>query len=252
MASPQTRHTITGEKIAELFTRHAERYTGSLGRIGDARDLLIGKLKAPLPEVLAKRPDGEAFRVDTAQKYTSVMQLVNKLSEPEPELKRPKLATSDEGERYASRVENFINPVVSRQMSNRDLTELALVEAEGCAIVVPEPARFARVAGSYYEADAKTIKPAFRRAEDGTTYDDAYDAAKDEQGTAFDPEKFNTTFKPDEKRSRAAYDRHIRNVRARNFPCDVELLSRQQYIPLNPRIKGPDVTVDGIIARTRL
>ena len=76
MAEYTTRHNITGEAIPEMFTRHNKRYTGSHGRITDARSLLIGEMRAPLPDAIAKRDDGEAFRVDTAQKYTSVMQLL--------------------------------------------------------------------------------------------------------------------------------------------------------------------------------
>lgn len=257
MVEYTTRHNITGEAIAELYKKHGGRYEGSLGRITDARELLIGDKKAPLPDVLANRPDGEAFRVDTSQKYTSVMQLLNKLAgqgpQDEPELKRPKLGTSDMHERNSSRIERFVNPAVSRTLSHRDLTELALVEAEGCALVIPEVARFAKVAGAYYD-DAKQgiIKPQFRRNEQGHSYEDARSQAEDDQGDDFDPEKFDGEFGADEKRSRQAYDRHVKALRARNFPCDVELLSRMQYIPISPRIKGQDVTVDGIISRTRM
>ncbi len=59
-------------------------------------------------------------------------------------------------------------------------------------------------------------------------------------------------FEPDEKQSRRAYDAHIRHLRARHYPFDVELLSRLQMVPINPRIKGPNVEVDGILVRTRL
>lgn len=252
-----TRHSITGEAVADMYKRHAKRYTGSLGRITDARELLIGAMKAPLPDVLVKRDDGDAFRVDTAQKYTSVMQLLNKLAgtsgEDEPFLKRPVLGTSDLHQGNSSRIERFINPAVTRTLSHRDQTELALVEAEGCALVVPEAARFAKVPGQYYQ-DAKhgTIKPEFRRNVQGHEYQDALDAAKDEQGDHFDEEKFDAEFGTDETQSRRAYDRHVKALRARNFPCDVELLSRLQYVPINPRIKGPDVVVDGIISRTRM
>ncbi|HVQ45108.1 MAG TPA: hypothetical protein VMT30_09215 [Candidatus Saccharimonadia bacterium] len=257
MAEYTNRHNIVGEAIPELFTKHNGRYTGSHGRISDARSLLIGEMKAPLPDVLAKREDCEAFRVDTAQKYTSVMQLLNKLAgtetKDEPELKRPKLGTSDLHERNSSRIERFSNPSVSRSLSHRDLTELALVEAEGCAIEVPEVARFARVPGHYYEDDkAERIKPEFRRNAQGHEYQDALDTAKDEQGDDFDEEKFDADFGTDEKQSRRAYDRHVKALRARNFPSDTQLLSRLQYVPINPLIKGPDVTVDGIISRTRM
>lgn len=256
MAEYVTRHSITGEKIAEMFTSHNPRYSGSLGRISDARELLIGNMKAPLPDALLKRDDGEAFRVDTAQKYTSVMQLLNKLAgmseKDEPELKRPKLGTSDLHERNSSRVERFVNPAVSRALSHRDCTELALVESEGVALVVPEVARFAKVPGAYYQDDSATIKRQFRRNEKGDSYDDVRSDAEDEHGDDFDEEKFDAEFGTDEKQSRRAYDRHVKMQRARNFPCDVELLSRLQYIPLNPRIKGPDVVCDGIIARTRM
>lgn len=246
MAEFISRHAIKGEQIADLFAKHAGRFTGSLGRITDARKLLIGELQAPLPDVIASRPDGDAFRVDTAQKYTSVMQLVNKLADPAPRLRRPKTATSDLAERTSSRIEKFINPAVSANLNNRDLTELALVESEGCALVIPEAARWAKVEGSYYEDDGETIKPEFRQDADGRSYDDALEAAEG------DEERVKSEFVPDEKRSRAAYDKHIRHMRARNYPFDVELLSRQQYVPINPRIKGDDVTVDGIIVKTRM
>lgn len=246
MAEYVSRHSIKGEEIAELFSKHAERFTGSLGRIQDARRLLIGQLQAPLPDVIASRPDGDAFRVDTAQKYTSVMQLVNKLADPAPRLRRPKTATSDLAERMASRIEKFINPAVNANLNNRDLTELALVEGEGCALVVPEVARWAKVPGGYYEDDGETIKPAYQRDVDGRTYDDALDDAEG------DEERVKSEYKPDEKRSRAAYDAHIRHLRARHYPFDVELLSRQQYVPINPRVKGDDVLVDGIISKTRM
>jgi hypothetical protein len=246
MAEYINRHSIRGEQIADLWKKHAARYEGSLGRIADARDLLIGAKRAPLPEAIASLPDGEAFRVDTAQKYTAVMQLVNMLSSPDPRLKRPKTATSDDGEKMASRIEKFINPAVRANLSNRDLTELLLIEAEAAAIVVPELARWRKVPGGYYEDDGETIKPDFQRSTDGKTYDDALE----ERGG--DEEKTKAEFEPDEKHSRAAYDAHVARLRARNYPFDIQLVSRQQMVPINPVIKGPDVTVDGIITRTRL
>lgn len=246
MADYISRHSVKGEEIASLWEKHAGRLTGSLGRVEDARRLLIGQLQAPLPDVIASRPDGDAFRVDTAQKYTSVMQLVNKLAEPSPRLRRPKTATSDLAERTASRIEKFINPAVDSNLSNRDLTELALVEGEGCALVVPEPARWAKVPGGYYEQDGATIRREYARDEKGRGYDDALEDAEG------DDERAASEFKPDEKRSRAAYEAQLRHLRARHYPFDVELLSRQQYVPINPRVKGDDVTVDGIIVKTRM
>lgn len=246
MAEFVSRHSIRGEEISSLWTRHSERYTGSLGRIADARSLLIGEMRAPLPDVIASRSDGEAFRVDTAQKYTSVLQLVNKLSEPEPRMKRPKTATSDLAETNSSRIEKFINPVLHRLMSHRDTTELLLVEAECAALVRPAVANWRKVPGDYYEQDGETIKRSFRRDTTGKTYDDAVDEAEG------DEERASSEFKTDEKRSRAAYDRHVRHMRARNFPAEVELLSRQQMIPINPRMRGHDVDIDGLLIKTRL
>jgi hypothetical protein len=242
-----SRHNITGEAIADLWTKHSERYKGSLGRIVDAREYLLGKKQAPLPEQIASRPDGEAFRVDTATKYVSAMQLVNKLSKPVPQMSRPKTATSDLGERTASRIEKFINPAVRDNLSHRDLIELLLIEAEACALIVPEVARFGKVEGSYYEDDGETIKKAYQRDEKGRTYDDALE--DDYEG---DEERAKAEFKVDDKRSDAAYERHIRHLRARHYPFDIQLLSRQQMIPINPQIKGATVTVDGIISRTRM
>ena len=246
MAEYVSRHSIKGEEVAELCRTHFERYTGSLGRITDARQLLIGEMRAPLPDVIAGRPDGEAFRVDTAQKYTATLQLVNKLSEPEPQMKRPKTATSDLAERNSSRIEKFVNPALRRLMSHRDAIELLLVEAEGAALVRPNVANWRRVPGDYYEDDGETVKRAFRRDETGKSYDDAVD--EDEDG---DEERVSATFKTDEKRSRAAYDRHVRHQRARHFPAEVELLSRQQMVPINPRVRGYDVDIDGLLIKTK-
>ncbi len=39
-------------------------------------------MRAPLPDVIAKTPNGEAFRVDTALKYVATQQLINKLARP--------------------------------------------------------------------------------------------------------------------------------------------------------------------------
>jgi hypothetical protein len=252
MADFVSPHSITGEEIAELWKTHSERFTGSLGRIRDARDLLMGLKRAPLPDAIASRPDGDAFRVDLPQKYTSTMQLINKLAQPDPKLRRPKTATSDLGERTASRIEKFANPAVADNFSNRDNVELLTVEAESCALVVPDVARFVKVPSDYYEDDGETIKSAYRRDEKGRAYDDAREDAEQEHGDAFDEEKFDSGFKPDEKRSRAAYKRHTDMARARNYPFEVRLVSRQQYVPLNPRIKGTEVEADGVLIRTAL
>ena len=248
--------SIQGEGICDLWKRHNPRYAGSHGRIMDARKLLIGEMRAPLPDVIAKRPDAEAFRVDTASKYVAVQQLLNMLSPAEQKrqvrLARSKTGVSDLAERTSSRIEKFINPATRNVLSDRDLTELLLVESEACALVVPEAARFRKVAGAYYEADGTTIRPDFRRDSGGQAYNLARDDAMSEQGRSFDPTKFDAEFGADEPRSRAAYDRYIKNLRARNYPYDLELLSRLQMIPINPRIRGDRVEVDGIISRTRL
>ncbi len=78
-------------------------------------------------------------------------------------------------------------------LSNRDLTELLLIEAEGAALIVPEAARWAKVAGSYYESDGATIERAFRYDKDGKSYDDAVD---EREG---DEERATAEFEPDEK-----------------------------------------------------
>lgn len=246
MAEYVARYDFKGERLADLWTRHSRNYEGSLGRIVDARKYLCGEMQAPLPDAIAKRPDGEAFRVDTARKYTSAMQLINKLTH-DVILRRPKTATSDLGERTASRIEKFINPATFSCLSIRDLTELFLIEAEGAALVVPEAARWQKVAGSYYEDDGETIKPSYRRNAAGKAYEDALE--DDYEG---DEERAKAEFEPDEQRSRHAYDQHIRNLRARNYPFDVELISRQQMVPLNPRVKGANVEVDGILMKTRM
>mgnify|MGYP001560150820 CR=1 FL=1 len=243
-------HTIRGELVEELWRTHSARFTGSLGRIKDARDLLMGLKRAPLPQVIADRPDGEAFRVDLPQKYTSTMQLINKLASPDPKLRRPKTSTSDMGERTASRIEKFVNPAVDDNFSNRDNVELLTVEAEAAAIVVPDVARWLRVPSDYYEDDGETIKPSYRRDDQGRAYDDAREDAEQEYGDDFDEEKFDAGFKPSEKRSRGAYKRHNDMARARNFPFEVRSLSRQQCIPINPIIRGTDVQVDGLLVKT--
>lgn len=247
MAEYVSRHSIKGEEIAELWRTHSGRNTNSLGRITDARELLTGLKKPPLPKVIADMPDGEAFRVDLAQTYTSVMQLVNDLADPEPRLKRPKTATSDRAEATASHVEKFINPAVSRNVSYRDVTELLLVEGEGAAVIRPDVARWRKVAGSYYEDDGETIRPAFRRDASGKAYEDDQDEAEDDA----EREKRDAEFKPDEKRSRAAYDSHVKHLRARHFPVEIDLLSRQQMVPINPRIRGHHVDLDGLLVRTK-
>jgi hypothetical protein len=245
LASPVSRHSITGSQIQELWKRHARRYEGSLGRIQDSRELLIGEKKAPLPHQIATLPDGEAFRVDTPEKYTSVLQMRNKMSDPAPKVKRTKTATSDRAEGMASRIERFVNPALEDHLSAQDLADLLVCEAEAAAIVVPNPAAWKKVPSAYYEADGKTIQRAYRRNSKGQDEDEH----TEEQEQA--PERERKRFRPAERASRAVYDAHERHQRACNPPWEVRLLSRLQCVPINPRIVGKRVLVDGLLVRTR-
>lgn len=231
--------SITGTQIQDLWTRHSARYTRSLGRIDDVREMLAGERQAPLPAALANLPDAEAFRVDRSDKYTSVLKLRNMLAEKIPHLKRQKTTTSDAGERNSSRIERFINPTIEDNLSAQDLADLLLCEAEAAIIVVPNRASYKKLPSTMYGKDSKDILPAYQRDKDGRSVDDYED----------DDEK--KTFRPSQKASRQAYEKHRRMKRARCLPAEIRLLSRKQCVPINPQIKGTDVVVDGLLVRTR-
>jgi hypothetical protein len=114
------RHNIVGEAIADMYTSHAKRYTGSLGRISDARELLIGEMKRAAPGRCAearrrrsvpRRHGPEVHERDATGEHAGGS------GPSRAGLKRPKLATSDLGERNSSRIERFINPAVKRGLS---------------------------------------------------------------------------------------------------------------------------------------
>jgi hypothetical protein len=237
-------HRVHGEDLRSLWDVTEKINQNSLGRIIDSRDVVEGRRQAPLPAAIASRPDADAFRVSTPEKTVSVLKLRNKLSTRLPRLKREPTGTSDTSSRIASRVERFANPAVFDQLSVQDAYDLLTVEAEAATIVVPKPAAWNKLPADFLDDDRQTIRKNFQRDYKGRTHQewefDGRDGDKD------------NVFLLNREKSRAAHKRASEQYRARNLPFEIQLVSRLDMMPLNPRITGEGVVLDGLLRRTRL
>ena len=230
-------HRITGRDVKDQVDDAFTKLSVSRERVQSARDLLAGKIKAPLPGNL-KGYDPEQFRQSSPQKFTIPLKLLNTILRKSLAVKRYPVGESPRAQTVATRIEQPLQAVMDALYPDSSVTDLLLNEAEGAVIVLPDLVDWKKTPRSLYDEDDTTIRRRYQRDRRGR-------AATDDEYTLH-PRR---SFKPDIAQSGKAQQAELDDWLARHLPIRIEALGRLQCAPMNPVVKGDRVEIDGLCVK---
>jgi hypothetical protein len=251
--------------LIDLYNLHDQLLPLERERAREARALLNGEWQVPLPDTYDE-DEILAYSADSSSKYLIPLKTTQRLSAKVPAIMRPKAASiSKAAEKISSAIEEFMQGLMQDQFPFPDFMELA--QSEGCVaiLVLPSPAAYEdvptlydddeRMAEADYGALPEPKQAEYQRFDDGADNPDnaarPYKRLKeryrvDSEGN---PDDGSATWKLDRAESTAFFTEERDNFLGDNPPVTFDLLSRLDFVPINPRFKGKRVEVDGIIAR---
>jgi len=227
---PVSRGRFSVADMLELHASYAQAMSGSRRRIEEARDLVLGGISTPIPEQV-KAQGFEKFTFDGPESQTVPLHLTNKIASRRPELKRHPIGLGLSAESTATRLEQWGNAAMDSVFSWDDAADLVLNEGEAAAIVQLKGSQFGRLP-ELYSADEEYSPTYARDATGKRPSEDGYAGA-------------------DHARTARTYSSATLDWMGRHFPLEVRILSRLQQTPINPRIVGSRVELDGLLVQSR-
>ena len=239
------------------------RYPETLRRITDSIDLRAGKKRAAMHPNWSM-DDRENLRADGPEKYERPRHTVRRLAAKKARIKRAATGESPLAKRQSSRIEDFVNGYMDELYPDNEVVDLTGNEGETLVIQIPAPCHWECVPTLYDEFEEEG-KHASR---------DEYDAVPEKRKREYEPatktgetyKRMRTRFRldasgnPDDgsdefevdlKKSTRYYKDERDDAYARNLPVVMRgPISRQDFIPINPRFVGKRTEVDGVIIRT--
>ena len=286
--------------LAALWDLHDGRMPLTPQRIRDARDLLAGKKRAPMPEEFSLE-DREAFRADGPDKYERARETARRLAAKKARIDRPVIGLGEATKKVSTKIETFANGLLDELFPDLPAVDILLNEGEAMLEMLPMPAYWERVETLYdedgdeepllgqseYDALPENRRPEYESFDQDVPEDEGADdegmayvepgedgamAKREPKPTGLKRTMFkrvraayrldaNLEHQPDENEpghEEWAFDRdasldfyqdQLEDFYARNIPIHLEILSRLDFIPLNPRFSGKKVKVDGAICR---
>lgn len=232
---------IKGKDIASLYDEHQSRYDTSMRQMQAARDLLAGRIKAPLDaSILPGEDDREALRSSTPAKYWLPMRIAAKIQAKEYRIKRYPIGIGQRAMSAATKVEQVDNAAADMLYPDGPVTDNLLNEGACFVVTQPQMSLWSATPDSMYDDPESRTKISKRYAVDskGRGEDDDYYVESKRQ------------FKPNESKSAEYFTSVEKDYRARNVPIEMRALSCREAIPLNPRRKGDEMLVDGLIRKS--
>jgi hypothetical protein len=234
---------IIGQEIAALYEEHLPRYSTSMQQMQEARDLLAGRIKAPLDaSILPGEADREALRSSTPDKYWLPLRIKAKISRQELRIKREPVGIGTNAMKAATYVEMVDNAAADLGYPGDVVDDLLLNEGAAFVVTQPQMSLWSATPDSMYDDKDERTKVSKRYALDskGRAQDDEYYT---EPGS-------RRQFKAHESKSAEYFTSVVKDYRARNIPIEQRALSCIEAIPLNPRRKGDQMLVDGLIRKS--
>lgn len=233
---------LLGHDIKAVYDEQWALLPETPRRIQAARDLLAGRIKAPIDaSIMPGEQDREQLRVSLSQKYTMALKLMAKLLAKAPEPTR--LMDGSAGltaERHATQIERAAKAGMD-QLYPRDVVIDNLLNEGECAVkVVPAMAHWDGIPTLHRDGDPEQgIKSTYQVDSRGRKADDPWyrDAEK------------RRAFKPDDAASARYFKQRESDYRARHIPVSMEAISRLNGIPINPRRVGQRYEIDGFVER---
>lgn len=211
-----------------------------------ARDLLAGRIKAPLDaSILPGEADREALRSSAPTKYWLPIRLAAKIEEETLELNREPIGIGQRAQNVATKIKQIDNAAASQIYPSGPVTDNLFNEGACFVITQPEMSNWANTPTSMYD-DPDTKKQLSKRyAVDGKGRgeDDEHYERSRRAGLSVD-------FKPDTSKSAEYFTSVKKDYLARNLPISMRAISIREMVPLNPRRKGDLMILDGAVRKS--
>ncbi len=248
--------------LIDLYELHRQRLILEEERAREARELLNHEWQVPLPEEYSDE-DRVAYGADASWKYLIPLQTTQRLAAKRCRIMRPPAGISRAAQKASTGVEVFANGLMDELFPWHAWVEN--LQNEGCAAVkvIPSPAHYEDVPTLYSEDEADHLdddgyealedrrKPEYERFED------------DERGPRWkrvsaryrvnkdgDEDDGSDKWEYDRDEARSFFEEERDAAIANNPPVVMEILSRLDFVPINPRFTGKgSVEIDGIVSR---
>jgi hypothetical protein len=133
-----TPDSVPPRALSQIWTTHEARFPKTPVRIRDARELLAGEKRAPMPASFDK-DDRRNFRADGSDKFERPRHTARRLAKKIIEIKRPNAGESNAAKKAATKIERFANGALSKKYPYRATVEILLNEGELFLFVTPAP-----------------------------------------------------------------------------------------------------------------
>jgi hypothetical protein len=232
---------IEGHDIQTVYDDHSARYAVSQRKQNAARDLLAGKMKAPLDEsILPGSADRESLRSSIPEKFVVPIKTEAMIAEKKSRVKRFPVGIGQRAMATATKIEQIDNALVDQLYPEDVIIDNLLQEGAAICVTQPMTSFWAKAPDSMYEdPDNLTgIKKKYAVDKDGRSEDDDYYA------------EGNRKFRAHEKSSTKYFDSVRKDYYARNIPLEMRGMSCREAVVLYPRRKGDRMVVDGLVRKS--
>lgn len=249
--------------LIDLHTLHDQRMALEKERAREARLLISGDWRVPLPPEYSDE-DRDAYGGTSSDWWMLALHTAQRLGAKRCRIMRPEKpgGLSRAAKKVSTGIEVFINGLMDMLFPFAEWIEN--LQNEGCSAikVIPAPAHYEAVPTLYSEDEADHL------AEDG--YGDLdekrqrqYEKYEGEGGTSVykrvneryrvnaegDEDDGTDSWEYDRDEGRKFFEDDLEQYLGDNPPIIMELLSRLDFVPINPRFTGKGVEVDGIVSR---
>ena len=233
---------IQDDNIQALFDEHNPRYANSQREQQASRDLMSGKLKAPLDvSILPGESDREALRYSGPGKIWLPQKILGMLNEDKAEIKREPVGIGTRAQTAATRVEVIDNAVASERYPDNVVNDLLLIEGAAVVVTQPDMSCWDGTPDSMYD-DAERTKLSKKYAVDSRD--------RGEDDDYYTEPGNRRKFKANESKSAAYFTSVEKDYRARRIPIRMRAMSCLEAVVINPQRDGDVMRVEGLIRKS--
>jgi hypothetical protein len=225
--------------LMQLWNEIAPRFSESRRRILFTDDVTMGKVKAPVPKGRAR--NHRIFTPPLPHQLTVPLHNHNVLGRKKPRLKRYTSGISTAPQERATRIEQWVNPMIEKLVMWGELIGMLQNEGEMAAIVAPS------------EVMPQRSPPPFNVDPFDPTSPVRDDWWRDVEGRgleAYFGREGELEKTRDGKKTREAYEQALEDWRLENPPIDVRLIHATECVPIGLRIRGDGPYIEGLIIKS--
>lgn len=255
--------------LIDLWTLHHERLILEYERARESRVLLSGEWSVPLPAEYSEE-DRAAYGGTASDWWMVPLHTAQSLGAKRCKIMRPEKpgGISKAAQRVSTSIEVFINGLMDERFPWPEWIEN--LQNEGCSAVkvIPAPSHYENVPTLYSDSKADVLtedeygrvvpkrQAEYERFEDEET--DAPGLMKVRYKRVAERYRVNAEGEPDDGSDEWTFDRDeatafYEEERDQHLgdhtPVIIELLSRLDFVPINPRFSGKGVEIDGLVVR---